>query len=52
MRRGEDVSVPRRTPSWRGSGEGLERWPDSYCGSERLDLFGHPNTFGGQGRTT
>lgn len=29
-----------------------EGMPDSYCGSERVELFGHPNTFGAQGLTT
>jgi hypothetical protein len=41
MRRGE----------WRGLWEGLERWPDSYVGSGRVELFGHPNMFGAWGLT-
>jgi hypothetical protein len=45
MRHGEDISVPRRAPSWRGLGVGLERWQETCLGSKGVELFGGPNTF-------
>lgn len=45
MHRGRHTPVLWRAPSWRGSGEGLERWQETCRGSEGVELFGGPNTF-------